>query len=188
MRSSVRLTLFGLNYLKYGGSYPSGLTPVADLRHAYGVGREKLRLIVENYMKKGLSGKRKQRSDTGETVFNCQKKRDSQLTPYYYYKKLQRKRHYDTTLTHSQLSSSFRALPADVHRQCVHGADQLKGIMANIDGEMKRVMGQTNGNVSWARLAELVAGGENQIQPVSYRALRKEVMSRDDFRYVHVYQ
>ena len=75
-----------------------------------------------------------------------------------------------------------------MHWQCVHGADQLKGIMANIDGEMKRVMGQTNGNVSWARLAELVAGGENQIQPVSYRALRKEVMSRDDFRYVHVYQ
>ena len=158
------------------------LSLVADLRHAYGVGEYKVRNIVKQYMESGLSGKRKQRCDTGETVFNSQRKRESELTPLFYYKKLQRKRHQDTILTDSQLAAGFEALSADVQQQCAAGAQQLMGIMANIDGEIKRVMRQSNGNVSWTRLAILISGGTDQVQPVSCETLRKEVMSRDDFR------
>ena len=70
-----------------------------------------------------------------------------------------------------------------MRKECEDGAKRLKGIMTNIYGEIKRVMQQSNGNVSWSRLSVLIAGGRDQVQPVGSHALRREFMRRDDFRY-----
>ena len=147
--------------LKYGSSRPKNLTSMADLRHAYEVSESKVFKIVKQYTQAGFSSERKKRSDTGLTLINSQKKRDSEITPYFYYKKLQRMRHRNMGLSEAQIATGFKTISANVQRECEDGAKRLKGIMTNIHGEIKRVMQQTNGNVSWSRLAVLIAGGKD---------------------------
>ena len=174
--------------LKYGSSRPNTLTLHADLMHAFGVSKFKVQTTVNQYIQASFSGERKKRSDTGQTVFNSQQKRDSEITPYFYYKKLQRMRHKNMVLSEDQIAAGFKTLSASVLRECENGAKSLKGIMTDIHGEIKRVMQQSNGNVSWKRLAILIAGGEDQVQPVGHMTLGKKFMSRDDFRYVFLFE
>ena len=168
--------------LKYGRSRPQNLTPIADLRHAYGVCNSKVQRIVKQYLEAGFSSERKKRSDTGLTIFNSQKKRDSEINPYFYYKKLQRTRHQNMGLSDAQIATGFKTISASVLQECEEGAKRLKGILTNIHGEIKRVMERSNGNVSWSKLAILIAGGKDQVQPVGHMSLRREFMRRDDFR------
>lgn len=44
---------------------PEGSQPIADLCHAYGVGQQKVRHCVENYLRNNLSFDRKRRADAG---------------------------------------------------------------------------------------------------------------------------
>ena len=133
---------------RYDNTWPHGITPIADLRHAYDVSESKVKACVKKYMNQGFSSKRKERSDTGETIFTSQRKRDSEFTPYSYYSKLQRMRH-NVHLSGEQLAEGFSTLDAITRHQCEVGAANLKGIVINIRGEIEWVMKQCNGNISW---------------------------------------
>ena len=70
-----------------------------------------------------------------------------------------------------------------MYKQCEVGTTALKGTIINIHGETERVVKQSNINIRWRRLAQHVAGGEDQVQPISHKKLCGFIMARDEFCY-----
>ena len=120
-------------------SLPDGYTPMADLRHAYGISKSKLKTCVLKYYQNNGSAARKKRYDAGQTIFTLEKKRDEVFTPLHYYKKLKRIRHREM-LTDKQLADAFGNLDANTMRDCVIGAATLRRMVVNIHVEIERVM------------------------------------------------
>jgi len=56
-------------------------------------------------------------------------------------------------------------------------------MLKNLEAEVQRVMQHTNGCISWRRLAEQIAGGEKNVQPIGTDALSTWVMGTEGFRY-----
>jgi len=56
-------------------------------------------------------------------------------------------------------------------------------MLKNLEAEVQRVMQHTNGCISWRRLAEQIAGGEKNVQPIGPDALSTWVMGTEGFRY-----
>ena len=67
----------------------------------------------------------------------------------------------------------------DLHA-CQLSVDCLEDIVSRIDPQ--KYLQETNGIITWARLARFIAGGEGQIRPVSSETIRKHIMSSLDFR------
>ena len=161
---------------------PKGYTPKADVRHGFGVSKTKVSDCVVKFYMNNASSKRKKNSNVGQTVFNSEKKRKSIFTPLEYFKRLQRKRH-NESISEGQLGRAFNMISADVLRQCELGAESLRRVVVNIEDEISRVMQRTRGAISWGGIAEAIAGGPDEIQPVSKTALRRHIMATNDFRY-----
>jgi len=56
-------------------SLPDGYTPMADLQHAYGISKSKLKTCVLKYYQNNGSWARKKRYDASQTIFTSEKKR-----------------------------------------------------------------------------------------------------------------
>ena len=126
---------------------------------------------------------RKNRSDAGKTLTNLKKKRDQVVTPQNYFKKFKRKHHPGEVFSDAELNAAYANL-SEAHRLiCAQGADGLKVQLDNIEGEVQRVMQHTNGCISWRRLAEQIAGGAKNVQPIGHHALARWVMGTEGFRY-----
>ena len=156
---------------------PAGAAASASLR-----GKTKVTQCVSQYYKNNASSARKPQYGSGLTVFNSDKKRKEVFTPLEYFKRRQRKRH-NEPVSEKQLVTAFHQLDDDMRRQCVHGAESLRLACSGIHHEIEAVLKQTNGIVGWREMAEYIAGGPRQVQPVSKDALRRHIMSTNDFRY-----
>jgi len=87
-------------------------------------------------------------------------------------------------LKDAELKESYANMSEADKLKCVLGAAELKTLLENLEAEVKRVMQHTNGSISWRRLAEQIAGGERNAQPIGPDALSSWVMGKDGFRYI----
>ena len=71
----------------------------------------------------------------------------------------------------------------DVLHACNLGTDDLKDIIFRILPEIEIYLQQTNGVISWTRLAQFVVGRAGKVQPVSTGTIRNFVISMKDFQY-----
>ncbi len=88
-------------------------------------------------------------------------------------------------LTDGELNEAYTSL-SEAHRltlTCAQGAAGLKVQLENIEAEVQRVMQHTNGCINWRRLAEQIAGGAKNVQPIGPDALSRWVMGTEGFRY-----
>ena len=161
-----------------------GQGPIPLLQHAFGVGKTKVKDCVKLYHQKNGDTKRKKRSDTGRTLVNSDKKRKQECTALNYFMKLKRKQHSGEVFSNGELKLSYENLSEADRLRCVQGAAQMKTMLENIEGEVKRVLRHTNGSISWERLAVQIAGGEKNVQPIGADALSRWVMGTDGFRYM----
>ncbi|KAL7498080.1 hypothetical protein ACHAWT_009842 [Skeletonema menzelii] len=150
-----------------------GQGPNVILQHAFGVGKTK-----------NGTTERKKRSDVGKTMANSDRKRKQACTPLNYFKKLKRKQHSGEVMKDAELKESYANMSEADKLKCVLGAAELKTLLENLEAEVKRVMQHTNGSISWRRLAEQIAGGERNAQPIGPDALSSWVMGKDGFRYI----
>ena len=163
--------------------WPRKCNPRADLMHAYGVGMTKLKSCVSVFHRNNLSTQRRTRSDIGLTIFNSEEKRQRVFTPLHYFKKAQRMRNRET-IPGSDLTKAFAQLSPETLHQCELGAQSMRGIVVHIRDEIRQVMQHTNGVITWDRLAQFIAGGEDKVQPIGRTALRQHIMGTKDFRYM----
>ncbi len=169
--------------LVYGKKWPKYSINNRDIQHAFGIGRSKVQKCVQQFNNRNFSANCQKRSDAGLTVFNSQCKRNSTYTALHYYRKAQRIRHRER-ISEDVLIRSFNNLTPEVKQQCEIGALELKTIVSNIRPEIEKVLQRRNGVISWKQMAQTIAGGEREIQPVSKEALQKQVMSSIDFCYM----
>ena len=163
--------------------WPKKCNPKADLAHGYGISMSKVKRSVLSFYNNNFSVQRQKRRDAGHTIFNSDAKRQQIFTGYYWYKKAQRKRHREA-ICEGDLKVGFAQLTPNQLHQCELGASTLHNIVVGIKGEIERVMQHTNGVISWERLAQFIAGGEDKVQPVGATALRRHIMASNGFRYM----
>lgn len=61
------------------------------------------------------------------------------------------------------------------------GAENLRRVVVNIEDNILPVMQRLHGAISCEGIAEDIAGGMDEIQPVGKRALRRHIMATNDF-------
>ena len=166
---------------KNGAKKNTGIN--AMLQHAFAVGKSKVEKCISKFNERDGKVERKKRSDAGKTLTNSKKKRDQVVTPNNYFKKLKRKHHPGEVFTDAELNAAYANLSEADRLICAQGADGLKDQLNCIEGEVQRVMQHTNGCISWRRLAEQIAGGAKNVQPIGHHALARWVMGTEGFRY-----
>ena len=72
------------------------------------------------------------------------------------------------------MKKAYNHLSDDVLEECRLGAEE-KNIAINITDAIMKVLRQTNGSISWERLASQVAGGNRRVQPVGAKTIAKFV-------------
>ena len=88
-------------------------------------------------------------------------------------------------ISDADLKKAYNHLSDDVLEECRLGAEE-KNIAINItDAIMKVLQQQTNGSISWERLASQVVGGNRRVQPVSAKTIAKfvKVKATSGFHY-----
>jgi len=92
---------------------PKGYTPNADVRHGFNISMTKLKGCVSKFYQNNAPSKRKMSGNTGETVFNSEKKRKSIFTALEYFKRFQLTWH-NESISDEQLGRAFRMISTDV--------------------------------------------------------------------------
>jgi hypothetical protein len=150
-----------------------GNGPIPLLEHAFDVGKTKVKKCIQKYNAKNGSMERKKRSDAGKTLVNSQQKRKQVCTGYSFFKKFKRQQHSGEELKTAELKQAYANLTEAERLQCAQGAEVQRTMLANIEAETKRVMQHTNGSITWERLAQQIAGGKKNVQPIGANALKR---------------
>ena len=140
-------------------------THTADPCHAYGVSQSKVTHCVSHYFANNCSTARTPNPRKGLTIYNLDRKRKEVYTPRNFFKKAQRIRCKDVSLTTGELGTAFGNLDPNTLNQCVVGAQCQRTLSVNMRSKIANVPQRTNGVINWRRLAEQVAGGKDNVQP-----------------------
>ena len=82
------------------------------------------------------------------------------------------------TLSNVSLKKAFEELSPEKKHQCQMGAQSVRDILVGIKGEIEKVMQQTNGVISWERLTQFIAGGEDKVEPAGRSSLHRHITYR----------
>jgi len=164
-------------------NYGNNSFPLSDHAFAWGIKPFSLKRIYTLAMKRNNDVKRKTRNDKGLTIFNSQKKRQQVFRPYEVYKRHQRAINPGEVFTDQELCTGFDKLdPVDTAR-VQNKTDELLDQAAFLPSEISRLLQKSDGQITWRKLAELLAGGRTQIKPASHNTLCKFCMSLEGSEY-----
>jgi hypothetical protein len=155
---------------------------------AWGVGRQ----TIYNWKAKAdesptMVVARKKRSDTGKTLFNSDSQRAASYTeanvrPQHLFAVTARAKEGET-ITHAQAIEEYAALPTVFKAETIAIAIDFKERSPFLEAELKRVLAQTNGSISWANLERALNDGLGDAKMVSASTIRRFITATPGFQY-----
>jgi hypothetical protein len=130
----------------------------------------------ERIMKRNNEASGRQRSDAGQTIFNSESRREQVFTRLEHFKRLHLTRNPGEIFTDHELSQMYSALPQNEKTACEQSALGLQSQAQFLASEVGRLLGLTNGSITWRTLANRLAGGNQSVKPASHVTLMNFVM------------
>eukprot|EP00978_Attheya_sp_CCMP212_P040263 scaffold217848_cov61-Attheya_sp.AAC.1 len=126
---------------------------------------------------------RKRRYDAGETVFTLSKNQAAVFTPLHYYKKWRRLNAPGEVFDDLELGRDLELLNERDTQHFEEGAASFQEQAPYLPSEIGRFLCQTNGRITWRKIAAAVGGGEKSVKPVSHVIIMAYVMDLPDSTY-----
>ena len=147
---------------------------VSLLAHAWGVSAKKINRQIDAFIDSDFTCKRKERSDKGTSIFNCEKKRQSTFTAINEFKKIKHAEFRESTepLDHGDLKHKFNELTDAEKAVYENEATLNRERSKHLWDELKDFLLKTKGKVSFTTMA-------NHLQIVSFRAIREYLVQQE---------
>jgi hypothetical protein len=140
-------------------------------KHPSTISRSDARTLAEGT----LTASRKERTDAGTSIFNCQAKREQVFTRLDYYKRWIRHNNPGEPYNDSDLRAAFELLSEEEKVPYGHAAVLLQQKAANAPDDIGELLRTTNGSISWSLLSEKLRG--DGVMVAHANTVRSYVMS-----------
>jgi hypothetical protein len=158
-------------------------SPTHDIAFAWGVSTRTIQNIRQTAVSSNdMSLERKKRNDTGQTVFNNDKKRKAVFSDQAVYEKEQRKKKRGEQLTKEELVQGWENASPNTKKRCQVESGKLLARAPYLVGEIQAALLQTSGSITWQQLAaQLSSSGRPLV--VSHQTIMRFVMGLPDSSY-----
>lgn len=161
-----------------------GVQPTRLLNHAWGL---KSRNSANNVVKhmKSIGTSRRKRSDMKKTIFNCQKQRRKNFSPFKYFTKMRSLmyRRDNKKVDFDKIKSDWEGMSAEMKIQYKQESDRWMQRAPFLAHEIVDFLMKTNGSASWRQIECFLQGGENRPIMISSETIRKNFMALEGSRY-----
>ena len=122
----------------------------------------------------------KKRTDSGETIFNSQKKRQQYFTGYSNFKRSKNmtKRHAfdENAMSVDEIKEEWEQMGEEQRRPYLLAAEAELHRAAYLENHIARILQKTQGSITWRQIQSQLADSNGNPPIISYQTIRRHIM------------
>ena len=151
------------------------------LADAWGINSRTTRRVMKNvFLRDNMQTKPKKRTDSGETIFNSQKKRQQYFTGYSNFKRSKNmtKRHAfdENAMSVDEIKEEWAQMDEEQRRPYLLAAEAELHRAAYLENHIARILQKTQGSITWRQIQSQLADSNGNPPIISYQTIRRHIM------------